>query len=306
MYRPAVDVDAIEALDVHVHIESGPHGESSLPPQLAEAAQAYFKADGTTPDVAGVAEYYRSRRMAAVVFTVDARTALGHDPISSEQIAEQAADHADVLIPFGSVDPRRGAAAIDQARSLVHDHGVRGFKFHPTVQGFDPSDDQYRALWQAIADLGVPALVHTGQTGIGAGLPGGAGMHLRYSDPMLLDDVAADVPELSLILAHPSVPWQDAAISMATHKQNVVIDLSGWRPKYFPPQLVRAASSFLQDKVLFGSDFPLLTPDRWLPDFAELPIRDEIRPKILRWNAARVLGLTPAEPHQTERNKENS
>jgi predicted TIM-barrel fold metal-dependent hydrolase len=292
MYRAAIDVQAIEAIDVHVHIESGPDGRSSLPPLLADAAQAYFRSDGTTPDVAGVASYYRERGMAAVVFTVDARTNLGHQPISSEQIAEQAADQADVLIPFGSVDPLRRGAAIDQARALVRDHGVQGFKFHPTVQGFDPSGDEFRPLWEAIADLGVPAVVHTGQTGIGASLPGGGGLRLRYSDPMLLDDVAADFPTLRLILAHPSVPWQDAAISMATHKQNVFIDLSGWSPKYFPAQLVRAAGSFLQDKVMFGSDFPLLTPERWRRDFAELAIPDDVRPKILRDTAARFLGLT--------------
>jgi predicted TIM-barrel fold metal-dependent hydrolase len=304
VYRCEVDLDAIEALDVHVHIEQGSDGHASLPPRLADAAQAYFRSDGATPNVSGVAAYYRSMNMAAVIFTVDAGTALEHPPISSEQIADEAADQADVLIPFGSVDPRRGEAAIDQAQSLVHDHGVRGFKFHPTVQAFDPSDQQYRPLWSAISDLAVPVIVHTGQTGIGAGLPGGAGMRLRYSDPMLLDDVAADLPELSLILAHPSVPWQDAAISMATHKKNVAIDLSGWSPKYFPSQLVRAAGSFLQDKVLFGSDFPMLTPERWLRDFATLPISAEIRPKILLSNAARVLGLLPTQ--KTDSNNEEN
>jgi predicted TIM-barrel fold metal-dependent hydrolase len=108
---------------------------------------------------------------------------------------------------------------------------------------------------------------------------------------MLLDDVAADFPGLTIIMAHPSVPWQDAAISIATHKANVYIDLSGWSPKYFPPQLVRAADSFLKHKVLFGSDFPVLTPDRWLADFAELPIKDEVRPLVLKQNAARILRL---------------
>ena len=71
----------------------------------------------------------------------------------------------------------------------------------------------------------------------------------------------------------------------------MVIDLSGWSPKYFPPQLVRAAGSFLQDKVLFGSDFPMLTPARWLRDFEALDLKTEVRPKILRDNAIRVLGL---------------
>ena len=142
--------------------------------------------------------------------------------------------------------------------------------------------------------LGVPALFHTGQTGIGAGLPGGRGIKLRYSDPMLLDDVAADFPHLTVVLAHPSVPWQDEAISIATHKANVYIDLSGWSPKYFPPQLVRYANSLLKHKVLFGSDFPLISPDRWLADFGKLDIKDEVRPLILKDNAVAALGLTDA------------
>jgi predicted TIM-barrel fold metal-dependent hydrolase len=291
MYESAIDVGSLEALDSHVHIEVGSDGHPSLPGALAEAANRYFRSDGVTPDLAGVAAYYRERRMAAIVFSVDARTQLGHPPIPSAELIEQAADHADVLIPFASVDPRLGPEAIDLARALVTDHGASGFKFHPTVQGFDPSADDYRPLWAAISELGVPAIVHTGQTGIGAGIPGGAGLRLRYSNPMLLDDVLAEFPELTLILAHPSVPWQDEAISIATHKANAFIDLSGWSPKYFPPQLVRAADSFLQDKVLFGSDFPLLTPERWLRDFAELELKDAVRPKILKDNAVRVLGL---------------
>ena len=292
MYKPEIDVASLIAIDAHVHIELGIDGHPSLPDTLAEAASAYFRSDGIRPDLSAVAKYYRSRNLGAVVFTVDARTQLQHPPISSESLIEQAADHADTLIPFASVDPRRGEAAIDQLRSLVQDHGARGVKLHPTLQGFDPSSEEYRPLWQAIADLGIPALVHTGQTGIGAGLPGGAGLHLRYSNPMLLDDVAAEIPELQLILAHPSVPWQDEAISIATHKPGVRIDLSGWRPKYFPEQLVRAAASFLSDKVLFGSDFPLLTPERWLADFDDLAIPETARIGILRDNIAHFLGLT--------------
>lgn len=294
-YAPSIDLDAIEAIDTHVHVEIGRDGHTALPGDLAEAASRYFKTDGVTPDLASIAAYYRERRMAAVVFTVDAHTQLGHDPIPSLDIVREAADHADVLIPFASVDPRGGDRSIDLLRELVVSHGAQGVKLHPTVQGFDPSATEHAPLWAAIADLGIPAIVHTGQTGIGAGTPGGAGLRLRYSNPMLLDDVAADHPTLQLILAHPSVPWQDEAISIVTHKANVVIDLSGWSPKYFPPQLVRAAATILKHKVLFGSDFPLITPDRWLRDFADLDIPDAVRPGILKTNAARVLGLTPKD-----------
>ena len=290
-YEPAIDLDAIDAIDVHVHIEVDAHGHASLPADLVEAASKYFSTDGPRPDLDSIAEYYRERRTAAVVFTVDAETQLGQPPLSSEEIAEGAARNNDVLIPFGSVDPRR-TDAVDRVRRLVEDHGVRGFKFHPTVQGFDPSDSAFHPLYEALQDAGVIALFHTGQTGIGAGLPGGRGLRLGLSNPMLLDGVAADFPGLQIVMAHPSVPWQDEAISVATHKHNTWIDLSGWSPKYFPESLVRAANSYLKKRVLFGSDFPLLTPDRWRrdADAAEL-FKPEVVPGILKDNAARLLGL---------------
>jgi predicted TIM-barrel fold metal-dependent hydrolase len=291
-YVPRIDTAAITALDVHTHIEADGHGHFSLDQELLDASAKYFRADqDRTPTLSRVADHYRRLTMAAVVFTVDATTNLGHPALSSEEIAEQAAEHADVLIPFGSVDPLQGADAVRRARRLVEDHGVLGFKFHPTLQGFAPDDPAYRPLWAELEELGVVALFHTGQTGIGAGLPGGRGLKLRVSDPMLLDDVAADFPSLSIILAHPSVPWVDSSISIATHKANVHLDLSGWSPKYFPPQLVRQANSLLRHKVLFGSDYPVLTPERWLSDFDQLDLKDEVRPLILKENAVRLLGL---------------
>ncbi|HEV7956833.1 MAG: putative metal-dependent TIM-barrel fold amidohydrolase [Microbacteriaceae bacterium] len=290
-YEPAIDVSSLRAIDTHVHVQFDSTGRRPLPDDLLAAMDRYFGHAPRALSIDELADFYRERSMAAVVFTVDARTAMGVVPNSSEEIAAGAARHPDVLIPFGSVDPRTGSDAIELARRLVADCGVRGFKFHPSVQAFDPSGDEYKPLWGSIEELGVPAIFHTGQTGVGAGLPGGAGIKLRYSNPMLLDEVAADFPGLNIILAHPSVPWQDEALSMAAHKANVFIDLSGWSPKYFSPELVRQAGSILQDKMLFGSDFPALTPDRWLDDFARLELKDAARPKILKDNAVRLLGL---------------
>jgi predicted TIM-barrel fold metal-dependent hydrolase len=284
--------ESLTAIDVHVHVETDGHGHYSLDDELLDASARYFRAEhDRTPSLGQIADLYRSLNMAAVVFTIDASTASGHAALSSEEILDEAAAHADVLIPFGSVDPLRGADAVARARSLVRDHGARGFKFHPSLQGFAPNDPQFYPLDEQIESLGVPALFHTGQTGIGAGLPGGRGIKLRLSDPMLVDDVAADFPGLTIILAHPSVPWAASSISIATHKANVFVDLSGWAPKYFPPELVRAASSLLQDKVLFGTDYPLLTPQRWLRDFDALDIKPQVRGKILKDNAVRALGL---------------
>jgi uncharacterized protein len=287
----ALDLDALVAIDVHVHVHADQHGHLALDDELNAAAAKYFKGDPYDPTVPEIAADYRDKRMAAVIFTVDAEAATGHAALSNEEIAEVAGEYPDVLIPFGSIDPHRGAAGVRAARRLVTEHGVRGFKFHPSLMDFLPNDRAVYPLYEELQSLGVPALFHTGQTGIGSGLPGGRGIKLRYSDPMLLDDVAADFPDLTVIMAHPSVPWQDAAIAVAQHKANVYIDLSGWSPKYFPPQLVRAANTLLKTKVLFGSDYPLLRPERWMRDFQALEIREEVKPLIMKENAIRALGL---------------
>jgi len=188
------------------------------------------------------------------------------------------------------VDPHKGKLGVREAREWI-ERGVRGFKFHPNTQAFWPHDRAHYPLYEVIAEAGLIALFHSGTTGIGAGMPGGGGVRLKYSNPMCVDDVAADFPELRIILAHPSFPWQDEALAIAVHKPNVYIDLSGWSPKYFPENLIRYTNTQLRHKMLFGSDYPLITPDRWLADFAKLPIRDEVRPLVLKENAATLLGL---------------
>ena len=286
-----IDVSAVEAIDVHVHAEVGRSGEDGMRPEWRTAAARYF-GEHALPTAEEVAAYYRERKLAAVVFTVDAETVTGRPAVPNEEVAEVAAANPDVLIPFASVDPNKGARAVEEAKRLIRDYGVKGFKLHPNVQGFYPNDRSVYPLYEVVAEAGLPALFHTGHSGIGAGLPGGGGIRLKYSNPMYVDDVAVDFPELKIVLAHPSFPWQDEAISVALHKQQVYIDLSGWSPKYFPPQLVQYANTLLRDRVLFGSDFPLITPDRWLEDFARADFRDDVRPLVLKENAARLLGLT--------------
>jgi uncharacterized protein len=289
---PDIDLDRIVAIDVHTHAEASINPrEDPVAQRFHEAAARYFGGDPPRPTAQDVADHYRERNMLAVVFTVDDEAGLGRLHVPNEEIAVIAAANPDALIPFASVDPHRGKAGVQEARRLIEDDGVRGFKFHPNTQGFWPNDRMAYPLYDAIAEAGLVALFHTGQTGIGAGLPGGGGVRLKYSNPMRVDDVAADFPELKIILAHPSFPWQDEALAIATHKPNVYIDLSGWSPKYFPEILVRYTNTLLREKMLFGSDYPLITPDRWLADFEKLPIKDEVRPLVLKQNAARLLGL---------------
>jgi predicted TIM-barrel fold metal-dependent hydrolase len=238
-----------------------------------------------------IAAHYRERHIACVVFTVDAELSTGSRGVPNDEVAAAALRNHDVMIPFASIDPRRGEAGVEEARQLIESHGVRGFKFHPNVQAFFPNDRSAYPLYEVIAEAGLPAIFHSGHTGLGAGTRSGGGIHLKYSNPMFLDDVALDFPDMPIVLAHPSFPWQDEAISVALHKPNVHIDLSGWSPKYFPPQLIQYANTLLREKVLFGSDFPLITADRWLADFAKAPFKDEVRPLILKENAVRLLGL---------------
>jgi predicted TIM-barrel fold metal-dependent hydrolase len=287
-----VNVDELVAIDFHTHAEvSTRMVPDEAAKELDEAKGRYFKYVPQHPTIAQMAAYYRERKMGFVVFTVDHERGLGLKRISNEEVAESAAEHGDVAIPFASIDPARGKMGVREARRLIQHFGVKGFKFHPSVQGFYPNDHDAYPLYEVIAEAKLPALFHTGQTGIGAGMPGGGGIRLKYANPIYLDDVAVDFPDMPIVMAHPSVPWQDEALSIATHKPQVYIDLSGWSPKYFPSQLVQYANTLLKYKVLFGTDYPLLAPDRWIADFGKLDIKPEVRPLIMKENAVRLLRL---------------
>ena len=281
-----IDVKSLTAIDVHVHLE--PFNDSSA----ADAAvRKYFGDSGAPREHKALADYYRSRKIAFVIFAVDERLT-GRPPVTNDEVVRFAQANADVAIPFASIDPHRGIEGVEEAKRLVSEGAVRGLKLHPPIQQFTPNDSIAYPLYEVFAEVRLPVVFHTGHSGIGTGMPAGGGIRLKYGNPMPIDDVAVDFPNLPIILAHPSFPWQDEAISICLHKPNVYIDLSGWSPKYFSPTLVQYANTLLKNKVLFGSDYPLITPDRWLADFEKIPIRDEVRPLILKENAVRLFGST--------------
>lgn len=294
-YVPRIDLAAISAIDVHTHVHRSVH--AARPADTGPDAMGAYFGIGSMPhySVPELAAYYRERSMACVAFGVDSVSSPEDpDAPTNEEVAEQAAEHADVVVPFASIDPARGRAGVREARRLITEYGVRGFKFHPNTQAFSPDDHSAYPLYEVIQEHRLIALFHSGQTGVGAGTRGGGGIRLRYSNPMLVDDVAVDFPDLDIVLAHPSFPWQDEALAVATHKPRVHIDLSGWSPKYFPPQLVQYANSLLRKKVLFGSDFPVITPERWIADAEQVAFKPEVLPGIMKDNAARLLGLAGA------------
>ena len=287
-----IDLNSVRAIDIHTHAEEpcGCHSDDGYDDLQATMAK-YFGAKIVQPTIDQTAAHFREQNVAAVIFPVDAERETGYRRFSNDEVIEQVKRNDDILIPFASIDPWKGKMAVREARRLIEEHGIKGFKFHPTMQGFWPNDRMAYPFYEVLAEHGCIALFHTGQTGVGSGMPGGNGMRLKYSNPMVIDDVAVDFPEMNIILAHPSFPWQEEALSVATHKPNVYIDLSGWSPKYFPPILVRYCNSILKKKVLFGSDWPMITPERWLDDFEKIDIKDHLREDIVKNNAARLLGL---------------
>ena len=286
-----MNVQDLVAIDVHVHAEvSCRQPADEVWREYEEAASRYFKS-GKRPTIAETLAHYRERRIGLVMFTVDSESETGARRISNEEVAEAARDNSDVMVAFASIDPHKGKLGVREARRLLAAYDIRGFKFHPTTQGFFPNDRMAYPLYEVIAEHKLPAIFHSGHSGIGTGMRGGGGLRLKYSNPIHLDDVAADFPDMTVIIAHPSWPWQDEALSVCLHKPNVYIDLSGWSPKYFPPQLVRYANSQLKHKMLFGSDFPLISPDRWISDFRDAGFKPEVHDLILKKNAIAALHL---------------
>ncbi len=278
-------------IDFHVHPPVPQMWNGPFAPYLERLEQTFGRALPSMSPTQ-ISEYYRAHDGLAVVLGWDAETATGLPPFANKQVAALVATDPDTFIGFGSVDPHKGAAAV----SAIHEAaqlGLRGLKLHPPVQLFDPSDERHWPIFEAAAEHGLIILTHTGYTGLGAGMRGGAGVDLRFGNPMLLDPVAARYPELVIVMAHPSWPWQQEAIAVAQHKPNVYLELSGWSPKYMEEELLRAVRGHLSRRTLFGTDFPFLTPDRWLRDWDARVDDRELRRQILFDNAAALLGFSP-------------
>ena len=143
----------------------GDDGYDDFQAQMAEYFKSPHKHPPTVPETAA---YYRAKNIAAVIFPVDAERETGFRRYNNDEMLEVAAENLDVLIPFVSIDPHKGKLGVREAKQLIEEYGVRGFKFHPTMQGFYPNDRMAYPLYEAINDGGAIALFHTGQTGVGS------------------------------------------------------------------------------------------------------------------------------------------
>ncbi len=280
------------AIDFHVHLPIAEFMDVAIGKYRA-GAEAFFRREVKLRDIEEIADYYAEQDMVGVLLAWDAETATGQKPLRNDTVAEIVRRYPDRFIGFASVDPHKGDRAIAEAQRAVRELGLSGMKFHPGIQAFYPNDPQFAPLFAAVAELGVPALFHTGTSGLGANMPGGGGVKLDYTRPIYLDSLAADYPNLTIIGAHPSWPWEQEMIAILQHKPNVYNDLSGWSPRYIPETLLREAAGRLNHKFLFGSDYPFIPPDRWMADFLRLDgWSDEARRNVLWQNGAGLLRHT--------------
>jgi predicted TIM-barrel fold metal-dependent hydrolase len=277
------------AIDMHVHVPRNPKFPDV---EVEQSLKSYFKPTDVPKDADDMAAKYKVWDMLAVIFSVDTQTATGDVPDGNEYVANIVKKYPEQFIGFATVDPWMGKSALQELENSVKNLGLKGLKLHPTHQAFQPNDTLFYPLYDACAQLGVPVLFHSGFAACGVGMPGGGGFKLKYSAPIPgIDDIAADFPSLTIIMAHPAWPWIEEQIAVALHKPNVYLDLSGWAPRFIPQALIRETNTRLKEKVLFGSDFPYLPPDKWLREFDALEIREGIREKVLLENAKKVLKL---------------
>ncbi|MHA1963325.1 MAG: amidohydrolase family protein [Candidatus Thorarchaeota archaeon] len=212
------------------------------------------------------------------------------------------------IISFVGLDPRRGEAGLKELERAVKEKGCRGWKMYPP-NGFYPDDKEFDPYYKLCVDLNIPIIIHQGFTP--------RHKHVKYARPVYVDRVAADFPDLKIVLAHVGFPWQDETLMIAAKNPNVSVDVSGWQ--VFASSVPMKVYHMIGDakilrvfpnRVLFGSDFPLfeytMPLKKWVDFFAGLQIpselvdqgykqvrEDEIE-KVMWKNAARIIfGETP-------------
>lgn len=281
----------MKAIDVHAHISTKEWYETTRKYHEALEKNYGYKFQIKTP--AEMAQDFRDADVKALIIAWDAEAGTGHPKIPNDVVARFAEEYPDVFLgAWACVDPWKQKSALDEVERAIKGLGMIGVKFQQAAQEFFPNDRRVYPIYEKCVELGCPVQFHTGTTGLGGGMPGGMGVHLKYTKPIpYIDDVAADFPDLKIIACHPSWPWQEEMIAIVVHKANVFMELSGWLPKYFPESLKREVKGRLQDRVMFGSDYPLLSHKRLLEDWESEGYKPEILEKVFYKNAQRILGL---------------
>jgi len=277
----------MQAIDVHVHPST--HG-------LDIHACNYFRRDlNEIPrDENQFADLFVKHDVKALLIGWHPSTVTEGVRNTNDHVIDLAVKHPDAFAGvLASLDTR--ASDLQKvalyAQELIKNPAVKGFKFHPPDQGFYPSDRKYYGIWEILQAGGKPVMFHVGFTVLGANSDGGSGIGLDYGRPVHLDTVAKDFPKLKIVAAHPGWPWEQELIGIVTHKKNLYVDTSGYLAEQLPEIFLRAICGRLQDKALFGTDFPYVDLGKALASFDKLDFKDAVKEKILLTNARSLFDL---------------
>ena len=281
----------MRAIDVHCHPSTKEHSVSIGKYMAVLETMLGRKLKSKTDEE--MADDFRRDDVLAMMIAMDAQSATGEGVTTNDYIASLTQRFPDVFLPgWAVVDPWKGKNALQELERALRTLGLTGAKWMPILQAFYPNDRRFYPFWDLCQSLGAPVLIHAGTTALGQGMEGGGGLKLDYARPIpCIDSIAADFPRLTIVMAHPAWPWTEEAIAVLIHKPNVFIDISGWRPKYIPPSLKAEMSRRLQDKVLYGSDYPGWSAGQCLDELQMEGLKDGVVEKVFYKNAIRVLRL---------------
>jgi len=208
--------------------------------------------------------------------------------IENDDLALISTKGKDRFIPFAGVDPNAGPEGVRELKRAIRELGMRGLKIHASANSVYLDDrERMFPLYAFCEEHEVPILFHTGTTGLGD-------CEIKYSKPELLDEVGHEFPDLKMIMAHFGWPWMDVAIAIALRNPKVFIDISGWRPKHLPTGLITYMNGPLQERFLFGTDYPMIRHLDWVRDFEEFlkpKLRQGVADRLLKVNAERLLRI---------------
>jgi predicted TIM-barrel fold metal-dependent hydrolase len=254
-----------------------------------ENAQRVFKRKRTFQSEAEMADSFRSRNVRTILDIYRTWRMTDEDEIraSNNYAAKFAKDNPDIVHGnWLAINPSMKDFWIKEYQRLASSgSGLFGFCQSQNSLRYPPSDPVWDPFYKLSIDAGVPVLLMAGLTGIGQGQPGGGGIVLEDGHPRHIDIVAARFPEMKILAGRPAWPWQDDMIAILLHKANVSYEVHGWSPKYFTPALKKEIGGRLQDRVMFGWDWPTLTLERLMDDWRGLGYSDEVYEKVFRKNA---------------------
>jgi len=272
-------------VDVHVHPPTEEFIKALGP--LFEPTIKYFRADFKVKNFKEFAEDLRSQGITKAFLLPLTSSIKSLGRITNEHIAEICNSDPDLFIGFASFDLK--GDFVSELKYAINNLGLKGIKIHPQLQLIRPDDEKISKVFEIADENKLPVIIHTGITGIGAGVKGGGGLPLELGKPIYIDNLAIKYPNVNFIIAHFGWPWYEEALAVAYHKGNVFIDISGWSPKYIPQIVIKYMDSLLQDKFLFGSDYPMLKPSRILNELKMLNLKNETLNKILYENAKKIV-----------------